>query len=244
MLRDFFQATIDVPYAIVIISLTECMLFAAGRSKDLGMSCQQLNGIHPWVGSAIEVTTLKRTVKEGQYNVARAKQYTHERTKERHAKMHASPTPSPTESPQPRHSLPEPTRGRGMTQRAYWYFIQETLRNMNLQDAPPRPGTPLRESRPESPEAGQYNSADVDNPEEDLTSQANFDSEDECTDATGHSGRSLPSKCNCRRNHTMHRERAHVKHNFRRGGSTRGWKLAFSLFRESDQDDSISYCDW
>ena len=42
----------------------------------------------------------------------------------------------------------------------------------------------------------------------------------------------------------MHRERARVKHNFHRGGSTRGRKLVFSLFRESDRDDSISYRDW
>ena len=84
------------------------MLFAPGRSKELGMSyqdsrvhCEQLNGIHPWVGSALEVTALQRMAKEGRYNVARAKQYTHERTKERLAKMRALPTPSPTESPQP-----------------------------------------------------------------------------------------------------------------------------------------------
>ena len=81
-----------------------------------------------------------------------------------------------------------------MTQRADRYFIQETLRNMNLQDGPPRPGTPMRESRPAIPEAGQYDSPDVDDPEEDLTSQANFDSEDEYTDATGRSGRSLPAE--------------------------------------------------
>ena len=72
LLKDFFQATIGVPYAIIIISPIECMLFAPGRSKELGMSyedsrthCQQLNGIHPWVGSAVEVTALQRTVKEG-----------------------------------------------------------------------------------------------------------------------------------------------------------------------------------
>ena len=75
-----------------------------------------------------------------------------------------------------------------MTQRADRYVIQETLRNMNLQDGLPRPGTPLRESRSATPEAGQYDSPDVDDPEEDLTSQADFDSEDEYTDATGHSG--------------------------------------------------------
>ena len=37
-------------------------------------------------------------------------------------------------------------------------------------------------------EAGQYDSPDVDDPEEDLTSQADLDSGDEFTDATGHSG--------------------------------------------------------
>ena len=35
-----------------------------------------------------------------------------------------------------------------------------------------------------------------------------------------------------------------MKHNFHRGGSTFGQKLVFSLFRESDRDDSISYRDW
>ena len=96
LLKDFFQATIGIPYAIIIISPTECMLFAPGCSKDLGMSyenskahCQSLNSIHPWVGSAMEVTTLQRMVKDGRYDMARAKQYTHERTKERLAKMHA-----------------------------------------------------------------------------------------------------------------------------------------------------------
>ena len=168
----------------------------------------------------MEVTALQRTVKEGRYDVARAKQYTHRRTKERLAKMRVSPTPSPTESPQPWHTLPEPARGRGMTRWANRYFIQETLCNMNLQDVPSCPGTPMRESHPATPEAGQYNSPDVDDPEKDLTSQADFDSEDEYTDATGHSGRSLPAERNHRRNRAMHRERAHAKHNFHQGGST------------------------
>ena len=103
-------------------------------------------------------------------------------------------TPSPMESSQARHTLPEPARGCRMTWRADWYFIQETLHNMNLQDGPSCPGTPMRESHPATPEAGQYDSLDVDDPEEDLTSQADFDSEDEYTDATGHSGRSLPAE--------------------------------------------------
>ena len=63
----------------------------------------------------------------------------------------------------------------------------------------------MRESHPATPEAGQYDSLDVDDPEEDLTSQADFDSEDEYTDATGHSGRSLPAEQNRRRNHARNR---------------------------------------
>ena len=131
-----------------------------------------------------------------------------------------------------------------MSPRADHYYIQETLRNMNLQDGPLCPGTPVRENCPVTPEAGQHDSPDVNDPEEDLTSQADFDSEDEYTDTTGRSGRSLQAECNRRRNRAMHRERARVKCNFHRGGSTRGQKLAFSLFRKSDRDDSISYCDW
>ena len=109
---------------------------------------------------------------------------------------------------------------------------------------PPHPGTPVWESHPATPEAGKYDSPDVDDPEEDLTSQANFNSEEEFTDATGRSGRSLPAECNRSRNRAMHREKAHAKHNFHQGGSTRGTKLAFLLFRETDRDDSISYHDW
>ena len=115
---------------------------------------------------------------------------------------------------------------------------------MNLQDASECLGTPVRESCPVTLKAGQYDSTDLDNQEEDLTSQADFDSEEKYTDVTGHSESSLPAEHNCRRNHAMCRERAHAKHNFRNGGSAQGRKLAFSLFRETDRDDSILYRDW
>ena len=42
----------------------------------------------------------------------------------------------------------------------------------------------------------------------------------------------------------MCRERACTKCNFCRGGSTCGRKLTFSLSRETDRDDCISYHDW
>ena len=84
LLNDFFRAMIGVPHAVLISSLTECMIFAPGHSKDFGMSyedslayCQSLNGIDPCIASAVEVTVLQRMVKEGQYDVARAKQFTH-----------------------------------------------------------------------------------------------------------------------------------------------------------------------
>ena len=117
------------------------------------------------------------------------------------------------------HPLPEVARGQGMTCPADHYFIQATLQNMNLQDSLPHPGMPARDYHPVTPKAGQYDSLDLDDKEEDLTSQADFDSKEEYTDATGHSGRYLPTKCNCRRNCAMHRERVHTKHNFHRGSS-------------------------
>ena len=86
---------------------------------------------------------------------------------------------------------------------------------MNLQDTPPCPGTPMHESHPVTPEAGQYDSPDAYDPEEDLTSQADFDSQDKYTDAMGRSWRSLPAEHNCRRNCAMHRERPRAKCNFR-----------------------------
>ena len=106
------------------------------------------------------------------------------------------------------------------------------------------PGYPIHGSRDETPEAGQYDSQDLDDQEDDLTSQPDLDSEEEYTDATSHSGRSLHTEHNHRRNWAMRRERAHTKCNFHRGGSTHGRKLTFSLFRETDRDDCILYHDW
>ena len=48
---------------------------------------------------------------------------------------------------------------------------------------------PVHKGRPVTPEAGQYDSQYLEDQEEDLTSQANFDSEEEYTDVTGCSGR-------------------------------------------------------
>ena len=142
LLNDFFKATIGLPHSVIITSPMECVIFAPGHSNGLGMSfddsikyCHTLSGMHQWVGHAVQVTALQRTVKEGQYDISRAREFTHERTKSRLAQLHAAvPTPA-TSSPvgSPRHSQPsamEPPRGRGMTRRADRLYVQETLRNM------------------------------------------------------------------------------------------------------------------
>ena len=130
LLNDFFKATIGLPHSVIITSPTECVIFAPGRSNGLGMSfddsikyCHTLSGMHKWVGQAVQVTALQRTMKEGRYDVSRAKEFTHERTKSRLAQLHnAAQTPvTPSPVTPPRRSQPsamESPRGRGMTRRS------------------------------------------------------------------------------------------------------------------------------
>ena len=112
---------------------------------------------------------------------------------------------------------------------------------MALQDQPLHLGTRVCESHDTTPEAGQYDSPNPDNLDEDLTSQLDPDSEEEYT---GQSGRSIAVECNRRRNCAMHRERVRTKHDFHWGSLSHGRKLVFSLFRETGRDDSILYHDW
>ena len=126
LLNDFFKAIIGLPHTVIMTSPTECVIFTPGRSNGLGMNfddsikyCHALSGMHTWVGIAVQVTALQRTVKEGRHNINRAKEFTHERTNHRIAQLHAATpvTPSPVGSP--RRPLPlamESPRGRGMTQ--------------------------------------------------------------------------------------------------------------------------------
>ena len=97
LLNDFFKATIGLPHSVIITSPTECVIFAPGRSNGLGMSfddsikyCHILSGVHKWVGQAVQVTALQRTVKEGRHDISRAREFTHERAKSRLAQLHAA----------------------------------------------------------------------------------------------------------------------------------------------------------
>ena len=125
LLNDFFKATIGLPHSVIITSPTECVIFAPGRSNGLGMSfddsnryCHTLSGMHTWVGLAVQVTALQRTVKECRHDINRAREFTHERTKNRLAQLHATTLATPSPVGSPKHSQPpamESPRGRGMT---------------------------------------------------------------------------------------------------------------------------------
>ena len=223
LLNDFFKATIGLPHSVIITSPTECVIFAPARSNGLGMSfddsikyCHTLSGMHKWVGQAVQVTALQQTVKEGQYDISRTREFTHERTKSRLAQLHAAvPTPA-TSSPvcSPRHSQPsamEPPCGCGMTRRADRQYVQETLRNMgNLAlDVPRTRDEPQRQIS--TPEAGQYDSADQDPEEDDLAAELDFDSEESDTEAIGNFGRSTVAERRRRRNRAMRRDRARAR---------------------------------
>ena len=140
LLNDFFKATIGLQHSVVITSPTECVIFAPGRSNGLGMNfddsiryCHTLSSLHMWVGTAIQVTALQRTVKEGRHDIDRAKEFTRERTKQRLAQLHSATltTLSPAGLPRrPTHPAMETPRGRGMTRRADHHYVQETIRNM------------------------------------------------------------------------------------------------------------------
>ena len=94
----------------------------------------------------------------------------------------------------------ESPRGSGMTRRMDRHYVQETIWNMeNLALDDPR----IRDEpqcRTSMPDAGQYDSADQDMEEDDLTAELDFDSEDYDTEAMGPPGHSNMAERHRRRN--------------------------------------------
>ena len=84
-----------------------------------------------------------------------------------------------------------------MTRRADRQYVQEILRNMGnvALDEPQR--------QISTPEAGQYDSADQDQEEDDLAAELDFDSEEYDTEATGNFGHSTRAERRRRRNRAM-----------------------------------------
>ena len=151
------------------------MIFAPGRSNGLGMNfddsiryCHTLSGLHTWVGTAIQVTALQCTVKEGRHDINRAKEFTHEWTKQRLAQLHsATPTtPSPAGlTKHPMHPAMESPHGCGMTRRTDRHYIQETIKNMQNLGLDDRLVRDEPRQRTSTPDAGQHDSA---NQEQDM----------------------------------------------------------------------------
>ena len=84
-----------------------------------------------------------------------------------------------------------------MTRRADRHYVQEILRDMgNVALDEPQHQT-------STPQAGQYDSADQDQEEDDLAAELDFDSEKYDTEATGNFGRSIGAERWRRRNHAM-----------------------------------------
>ena len=72
--------------------------------------------------------------------------------------------------------------------------------------------------RTSTPDAGQYDSADQDMEEDDLTAELDFDSEDYDIEAMGPPDRSTMVERRRRRNRAMQRERIRAWRGFKRGG--------------------------
>ena len=133
-----------------------------------------------------------------------------------------------------------------MTGRADRYFIQQKLREMNLDEPTFAQRPTLLGAHPESPECEQFDSAREDAKEEDGEATSVLDAELDAstgkeTDAFGCPAQMPSAERHRRRNCTMRRERTPARREFRR---PKNRCLSFPLFRETTKKDAISYRDW
>ena len=196
-----------------LLNLTECLIFCGSHSQGQGVSwdeslryAHQLTVIHPWTGYTVDVVALQRTLKEAQHDMQITREFTHEQTKQHiaHLKVIAS---CPTWLSQ----LITPTRGCGLTHRADHFFIQEQLRDLQVNEPAFGHQPALLADRLEIPDPGQYDSThdpdgEGDDNDEDTTSQLGGDpgvSTGNETNVSGWSNQSPTTECDCCRNHTL-----------------------------------------
>ena len=132
-----------------------------------------------------------------------------------------------------------------MTRQADRYFVQQQLGEMNLEESAFAQRPTLLGTQPESPEREQFDSARED-AEEDGEAASALDAELDTstgkeTDASGRPAWMPSAERRRQRNRAMHRERTHVRREFRRPKNRR---LSFPLFWETTKEDVISYRDW
>ena len=251
LLRDFFQSILGINLSVILLSPTECLIFCGNRNQGPGMSwdeslhyAHQLTGVHPWTGYMIEVIAHQQTLKEARHEMQVAREFTHERTKQRITHLNALAMAPATKA---RPTMPQRSpRGRGMMRRANWYFVQQQLKEMNLEETAFAQRPTLLGAQPESPEHEQFDSAREDTEEEDGEATSALDAEfdastGEETDTSRHPARTPSAERRCWRNRALRRERTRARKEFRRPKNRR---LSFPLFRKTTKEDAISYRDW
>ena len=250
-MKDFFQSILGINLSVILLSPTECLIFCGNHTQGQGMSwdeslhyAHQLMGVHPWTGYMIEVVAHQRTLKEARHKMQVAREFMHERTKQRIMHLNAlAMVPATRAHPAAPQRSP---RGRGMTGRADRYFVQQQLKEMNLEEPAFAQCPTLLGAQQDSPECEQYDSAWEDAKEEEGEATSALDAEldastGEETDASRCPARMPSAERHCRRNCTLHTERTQVQREFRRPKNRR---LSFPLFRETTKEDAISYQDW
>ena len=251
LLKDLFQSILGVNLSVILLSPTECLIFCGNRTQGQGMSwdeslryTHQLSGIHPWTGYMIEVVALQRTLKEAHHEMQVAREFTHERTKQRIAHLNALAV-ALTVKAQP--AMPQRfPRGCSKTRWVDQFFLEQQLRELNLDEPAFAHHPALLGARLGTPEYKQFDSSceDAEEDEGDATSMLDAElhaSTGEEMDATGHPA-FMPSADRCQqRNRALRRECNQAWREFCRLKNR--W-LSFPLFRETTKEDAISYRDW
>ena len=251
LLKDFFQSILGINLSVILLSPTECLIFCGNHTQGQGMSwdeslhyAHQLTGVHPWTGYMIDVVALQRTLKEAWHEMQVAREFTHERTKQRITHLNTlAMAPAAKARPAMLQRLPW---GQGMTRWADWYFVQQQLGEMNLEESTFAQCPTLLGTQLESPKHEQFDSAWEDAEEEDGEATSTLDakldaSTGEEMDTSGHLAQTSSAERHHQRNRTMCRERTRARREFRR---PKNRCLSFPLFRETTKEDAISYWDW
>ena len=251
LLKDFFQSLLRTNLSVILLSPTECLIFCSNRTQGQGMSWEeslhyahQLMGVHPWTGYMIDMVALQWTLNEACHDMQVAREFTHERTKQQIAHLNAlAVAPAMKAQPATPQRLP---RGQGMTRRADQFFVEQQLKEMNLDEPAFVQHPALLGAHPETPEYEQFDSTWEDAEEDEgdamsvLDAELNFSTGKE-TDASGRPHR-MPSADWChRRNRALQGEHNWACLEFRR---PKNQKLSFPLFRETTKEDAISYRNW
>ena len=250
LLKDFFQSILGVNLSVILLSPTECLMFCGNCTQGQGMSwdeslryTHQLSGGHPWTGYMIEVVALQWTLKEAHHEMQVAREFTHERTKPRIAHLNALAAAQTVKAQPAMHQrLP---RGHGMTRRADQFFVQQQLRELNLDEPVFAHRPALLGARLKTLEYERFNSAHEDAEEDEGDATSALDAELDASmggemDPTGCPARTPSADRHQWRNCALRGERNRARWEFRRPKNR--W-LSFPLFRETTKEDAISYWD-